>query len=237
MLHCPHCRGLLPERVRAYALHMNDSGQSVRLSVDLDAAAVHIDVGTPYSEPRHAATVEAAGTAAAVLRIWEPLLLTVRMRRRLPDLAAHAWRRALETQGMNSALRLLQSRRPPLPRAEPAHAEADELQADRELLEAGQTLGQAATDGRCGPEPDVDGALAKIYAELDEWIEQYGPDRAPDYLKDPAALCAAIAMVFHLDIKHDPTKVIALAAGAITRLILPPERHQLPPDPFEEGPE
>jgi hypothetical protein len=31
--------------------------------------------------------------------------------------------------------------------------------------------------------------------------------------------------------------VIALAAGAITRLILPPERHQLPPDPFEEGPE
>jgi hypothetical protein len=237
MLHCPHCRALLPERVRAYALHTIERGQSVRLSVDLDAAAVHIDVATPHSEPRHAATVEAAGTGEAVLRMWEPLLLSVRMRRCLPGLAAHAWQRALETQGMNPALRLLQEPRPSRPHAEPVPAATEEHQTDRELLEAGQTLEQAGTDRRPGPAPGVDGALAKVYAELDEWIEQYGPDRAPDHLKDPAALCAAIAMVFHIDIKRDPTKMIALAAGAITRLVLPPERHQLPPDPFKEGPQ
>lgn len=207
----------------------------VRLSVDLDAAAVHIDVGTPISEPRFAATVDRAGTGEAKVHVWEPLLLSSGMRRRLPDLAAHAWQRALETQTMPTFMRLLQSRRAPDRPAAAVVATAEIPHADPDLFEAGQVLGEADVELARGADPKVDVALAAIYAEIDEWIEQYGPGRAPDYLKDPAALCAAIAMVFHHDVKDDPTKVVALAAGAMTRLILPLDRHQLPPDPFEES--
>jgi hypothetical protein len=235
MLNCPSCRALLPERVETYALHTIEGGQSVRLSVDLDTRNVHIDVGAAHGEPRHAATVQAIGTAEVVFRVWEPLLLGMGLRRRLPGLVAHAWQRALDIHGTVGMLDLLQSRRPTQRRtAPPSEAESDH-EADRGLREAGQALERTGI-GR-GPEPGVDGALAKIYAEIDDWIEQYGSDQAPEHLKDPAALCAAIAMVFRIELKNDPTKMIALAAGAMTRLILPPERHQLPPDPFEDDTE
>jgi hypothetical protein len=236
-LYCLHCRGLLPEHVGAYALHTKEGGQSVRLSVDFDAEAVHIDVGSPFSEPRHAATLDRPGTTDASLRIVTPLLLGLELRRRLPDLAAHAWQRALEHQAMHSLHRALRPPRPTQrgperrPVARP-HTGPDR-QADHELLEAGQALETAPGAGTIA-DPNVDMALAKIDAEIDAWITQYGPGRAPRHLRDRAALVAAIAMVFSHEVKTDPTKVIALAAGAMTRLILPPDRHNLPPDPAEE---
>lgn len=234
MTHCPGCDALLPERPLAYALHASDGGFSVRLSVDLDAEAVHIDLGTPSTEPFHAATVEGAGTVEPVLRIWDPVL-SPQLLRRLAELTAHAWQRASQTKDMRELSRLWQSRRAPVrPMAAPSGT-VIAPQADGELFEAGEVLDRAEPGN--GPEPAVDRALATIYAEIDEWIDQYGPEQAPAHLQDPAALCAAIAMVFDHEIKHDPKKVIALAAGAMTRLILPPERHQLPPDPFKEAPQ
>jgi hypothetical protein len=236
LLACPHCRHGLPERPGAYALFAKVGDQSVRASVDLEEGTVYFDANWQGAHLVRVAAVVDMGTEIARLS-GSVLHCGMGLRRRLPDLARHAWRRAVELEGAPWHARRAWEGRPLTRNLETKDAAAPggELPDPGEATWPGIADEETITGREAGADPRLDVALRKINIELDQWADRFGPERAPECLRDPVALCSAIALVLTTENEHNPGHAIALCAGAMVRVIQPPTGEALPPDPFEEG--
>lgn len=238
LLACPHCHQRLTAKPGEYALFAEDMGRSVRASVDLAARAVHIDTCTVSGEVVRVASVQAMGTPGMNVRVWSPLQCSHTLRQRLPHLAWQAWHRASDLEGAPpTARRAWEGSR--LARGEASAADtvvADGLQKTGDPQWPGQVLEESSTGGGGdAASPRLDAALATINAELDDWVIKFGGVQGPEFLRDPTALWVAIAQTLRVEFEHNPEHAIALTAGAMVRVILPPTRHVMPPDPFDES--
>lgn len=237
LLACPHCHHRLPERPGDYALFAKEGDRIVRASVDLAEGTIYFDANWPGSHPVRVAAAEDMGTAAARLSVLSVLHCGLGLRRRLPALALHAWRRAVDLEGAPWQARRAWEGQPPTRNveAEDASAQGGGRPDTGEATWPGIADEETLTVREAGADPRLDAALAAINTELDQWAVQFGPEHAPEYLRDPVALCAAIALALKTEYEHNPGHAIALSAGAMVRVIQPPASDSLPPDPFEES--